>query len=30
VAGQASAANDNETTNIQDLERQNRAGNPGG
>jgi hypothetical protein len=29
VAGQACADNDNRTRNIQELERQNRAGNAG-
>lgn len=30
VAAQAYADNDLNTTNLQDMERQNRAGNPGG
>jgi hypothetical protein len=30
VASPVIAANDTDTTNLQDLERQNRAGNPGG
>jgi hypothetical protein len=29
ITGQAFAANDNNTTNLQDLERHDRAGNPG-